>query len=180
MRDPFIAISTKIASNPKISPRAKAVYLALAVHRDWWTDRCWPSNARLVEYTGLSRATVKRALRELLEAGVIERQERYVEGRQTTSMTTVGGVTSDPGGWVTSEPPGGVTSEPQNKNKRNEIQKEQVAQGDSRSHVIWEETEKTTYDPDDPETWWAYDGPLASRDSAGLRSSDSVTEGDLS
>jgi hypothetical protein len=79
--------SGSVAFNPNISAPAKAVYLVLIMYRNDTTDMCWPSNATIARGVGCSERTVIRGLMELADKGVIERVPRFVEGRQTTSIT---------------------------------------------------------------------------------------------
>lgn len=87
--------SGSVAFNPNISAPAKAVYLVLIMYRNDTTDMCWPSNATIAQGVGCSERTVIRALVELAEKGVIERTPRFVEGRQTTSMTHLTDITGN-------------------------------------------------------------------------------------
>lgn len=72
-----------------LSTSARLVYAALCLWRDRETDTCYPSNTTLSATLGVSQRTVIRALEELSARGWIERRERFVEGRQTTSLTYV-------------------------------------------------------------------------------------------
>ncbi|MDJ0336427.1 helix-turn-helix domain-containing protein [Salinibacterium sp. G-O1] len=58
----------------------KAVLLALAFCRNGKTGRCFPSQQELVAMTGLSPATVRRSLGDLVEAKLITRT-KTVKGR---------------------------------------------------------------------------------------------------
>lgn len=57
----------------KGTPTAYLVLGCLAHHAYKRSEECWPSSARLAELTGLSPRSVFRALRDLEEAGHIER-----------------------------------------------------------------------------------------------------------
>lgn len=53
------------------TPTQKLVLLALADHHNAKTDACFPSAARLVDRTGLSRATVFRTIKLLERKGIL-------------------------------------------------------------------------------------------------------------
>jgi predicted transcriptional regulator len=93
-RDYLGSVSGGVAFNPDISTPAKAVYLVLVMYRNDKTHECWPSNATVAKGVGCSERTVIRALVELAEKGVISREARFVEGRQTTSITHLTDVVS--------------------------------------------------------------------------------------
>lgn len=78
---------------PMRDATAKAVLIALADHANGaWT--CWPSVARLCQFTALGERTVRRALRRLSASGAIRLVERP---RQTSLVTLVGGWRGEPG-----------------------------------------------------------------------------------
>lgn len=121
----FGIVAKSVIRDAAISTTARLVYVELCTYADD-DGYCFPSNETLAEDVGISLPTVKRCLAELADTGIIRRDDRYVEGRQTTSVTQLldakvshRGITSDPLGGIASEPPGGFTSEPQNKTSRN-------------------------------------------------------------
>lgn len=67
-----------------VSGTALAVYCALGTFANSGGS-CFPSKAKIAERAGVSQETVKRALRELEQAGAVTRQPRYVDGRQTSN-----------------------------------------------------------------------------------------------
>lgn len=83
------SISGEVAFTPDLPLAAKAVYMVLAMYRNTDDDSCFPSNATLARCTGLSERSVQRALISLTKYGVIDREPRFVEGRQTTSVTVL-------------------------------------------------------------------------------------------
>lgn len=62
--------------------------LILIVMADIADDQgcCFPSNKTIAERCGASTSTVKSHIKELSEAGIIVKQERYKEGSQTSNM----------------------------------------------------------------------------------------------
>lgn len=67
-----------------LSHRAKAVLFYLKDHADS-EGKCWPGIRTIAGDLGLSRSTVKRALGELVEAGVIAKEARRRENGGYTS-----------------------------------------------------------------------------------------------
>lgn len=74
-----------IVRSTKLSGSAKLVYLSLSSRLNY-TNGNWPSHATIASEASCSIATVKRALTELKEAGVIDWQNRSDgKGGQTTN-----------------------------------------------------------------------------------------------
>lgn len=114
--------------------REKLVLWAIA-NRAGKDGRCWPSLKKLAADTGLSLATVKRALSGLEEKGIIRRIPQHADGgRQTVSIIeicglhktssrlqgrgsscTPGGAQPAPGEGLTVSPPRGSARAPLNK-----------------------------------------------------------------
>jgi DNA-binding transcriptional ArsR family regulator len=90
------------------SASRKAVLLALADRANKDTGRCDPSIARIAEDTELSAATVKRALGDLEESGLVERLRRKTEDGADRS-TTYRFPHADATPVAHHEPPPGVT-----------------------------------------------------------------------
>jgi hypothetical protein len=69
----------------QLQPTNKLIMLALA---DMANDegQCWPSNRSLQRRTGLSERTVRGALTDLEEQGLVRRDSRFNEGRQTSNL----------------------------------------------------------------------------------------------
>ena len=91
-----------------ITPSQKLVLLSLADRSDE-DGICWPGTRNVEKRTGLSRATVKRALAQLETIGAIERMSRYRDdGSQRSSLYTlaIGGDHSDTMSVHTATQPG--------------------------------------------------------------------------
>lgn len=91
----FGTVTGEVTFNPAISAAAYRIYGVLVMFRNRDDDTCFPSNETLMRSTGMSLATVKRALAELERLDVIVRTPRFVDGRQTTSLTTLTDAKSD-------------------------------------------------------------------------------------
>ena len=70
------------------SSRARHVLLELVAFVSWERGECWPCVMTIARRAALSESTVRRAIRELCDAGVIERRTRYdsVTGRQQSNI----------------------------------------------------------------------------------------------
>lgn len=60
----------------ELSHRAVAVYIYLA-DRTNKSDECWPAIPTIAKDIKLSEATIRRALRDLKKAGLLETEQRY-------------------------------------------------------------------------------------------------------
>ena len=82
----YVVIPRSILTQ-KISPSALRLWIALASFC-YDDDKCYPSNRAVLERfpPGTALNTVKAAKRELEEAGLISRQRRFKDGRETSSI----------------------------------------------------------------------------------------------
>lgn len=67
-----------------LSHRAKSVYMYLKDRADS-EGRCWPAIKTIASELGLSRSTVKRALDDLVRAGLLRKDPRWRENGSYTS-----------------------------------------------------------------------------------------------
>lgn len=72
------------ASPDELPHRARAVYMYLKDRTGTGLD-CWPAVNTIASDLSLSRSTVKRALHDLVQVGLIEKQPRYRENGSHTS-----------------------------------------------------------------------------------------------
>ena len=72
------------ASPDELPHRARTVYIYLRDRAGKGTD-CWPAVNTIAADLQLSRSTVKRALHDLVKAGLIEKELRYRENGSNTS-----------------------------------------------------------------------------------------------
>jgi GntR family transcriptional regulator len=72
------------ASSDELPHRARAVYMYLHDRAGKGSD-CWPAVKTIADHLQLSRSTVKRALHDLVSAGLIEKEVRYRENGSNTS-----------------------------------------------------------------------------------------------
>ena len=76
------------ASPDELPHRAWTVYIYLRDRAGKGTD-CWPAVNTIAADLQLSRSTVKRALHDLVKAGLIEKELRYRENGSNTSNRLV-------------------------------------------------------------------------------------------
>ena len=67
-----------------LSHRARAVYMYLKDRADS-EGRCWPGIRTIAAELGFSRSTVKRALDELCQSGLLTKESRWRENGGRTS-----------------------------------------------------------------------------------------------
>ena len=67
-----------------LSHRARAVYMYLKDRADR-DGKCWPAIKTIAKELGLSSSTVKRALNELCQAGLLTKESRWRENGGRTS-----------------------------------------------------------------------------------------------
>lgn len=72
------------ASPDDLPHRARVVYIYLRDRAGKGAD-CWPAVKTIATDLQLSRSTVKRALHDLVRAGLIEKESRYRENGSNTS-----------------------------------------------------------------------------------------------
>lgn len=74
--DHFSLVSNSIARNPNITLKTKGVYLYLRSHLEGWSM----STERIAEALNVSRATIGRAVNELIEHGYLVREQSRGDG----------------------------------------------------------------------------------------------------
>nr|DAV29517.1 MAG TPA: helix-turn-helix domain protein [Caudoviricetes sp.] len=68
-----------------MSLKAKALFSVFQKFRDNKTGYCWPSHETLAKMLSMSRRTVVKAVEELVQAGLVRKEARYVDGGLQTS-----------------------------------------------------------------------------------------------
>ena len=71
-----------------LSHRAKSVYMYLKDRADS-EGRCWPAIKTIALELGLSRSTVKRALDDLVRAGLLRKDPRWREKKSNAKKQTL-------------------------------------------------------------------------------------------
>ncbi len=79
-----VAYYDNIYQSAELSHRAKAVYIYLKDHSNK-EGTCWPGIKTIAAGVSLSRSTVKRALDDLVKAGLVEKSSRWRENGGSTS-----------------------------------------------------------------------------------------------
>lgn len=79
-----MAYYDSIYQDRELSPRAKSVLIYLKDHANK-QGACWPGINTIATGVSLSRSTVKRALHELEQTGMIEKNRRWRDNGSLTS-----------------------------------------------------------------------------------------------
>ena len=79
-----MAYYDSIYNDEELSHRAKLVYIFLKDHADK-DGTCWPGINTIAAGVSLSRSTVKRALDDLVRAGLVEKSRRWRENGSLSS-----------------------------------------------------------------------------------------------
>ena len=79
-----VAYYDSVYEDQELSHRAKAVYIDLKDHSNQ-EGTCWPGINTIAAGLNLSRSTVKRALEDLVKAGLLEKSSRWRENGSLTS-----------------------------------------------------------------------------------------------
>lgn len=82
--DNVLAYYDSIYQDRELSPRAKAVLIYLKDHANK-QGTCWPGINTIAAGVSLSRSTVKRALNDLINAGLVEKSKRWRENGSVSS-----------------------------------------------------------------------------------------------
>lgn len=117
-RIPYFQGSTFVVRDARLSAQARTLYVILCSYANG-TGESWPSVDTLTRELGSSEPTLKRARRELVDAGYLRIQQRlHHNGRQRSNLYVLVdrvvhmGVTGDPlQEGVTDEPQEGVTGD---------------------------------------------------------------------
>lgn len=79
-----MAYYDSIYEDTELSHRAKSVYIYLKDHANK-EGACWPGIKTIAAGVSLSRSTVKRALDDLVRAGLVEKSRRWRENGSLSS-----------------------------------------------------------------------------------------------
>lgn len=79
-----MAYYESIYNDQELSHRAKVVYIYLKDHANK-EGACWPGIKTIAAGVSLSRSTVKRALDDLVKAGLVEKVQRWRENGSLSS-----------------------------------------------------------------------------------------------
>lgn len=85
----FACVDIDVLEDNRLTPIEKVVFCLLCRYVNLGSRDCFPSIKKLAEKANCSEFSVQKALKRLAELGLIERQERFINGRQTTSLYTI-------------------------------------------------------------------------------------------
>lgn len=83
-RKSLVVYYDSIYQDDELSSRAKVVLIYLRDHANK-QGTCWPGINTIAAGVSLSRSTVKRALEDLVRAGLVEKSSRWRENGSLTS-----------------------------------------------------------------------------------------------
>lgn len=87
-KNKFVMVDLRIARDKDVSPRDKAIYMALCSYMNNETKTCFPTYKKLEEDTGLSNSTVKRGIESLIKNKYIKKVKR-VDPKTKKQMSNV-------------------------------------------------------------------------------------------
>ena len=85
----FACVDIKVLTDRELSPIDKVVYSVLCVHVGTQNRKCNLRVKTIAEEAGCSVRSVQNSLNTLVERGIIERKERFLEGSQVSSRYQV-------------------------------------------------------------------------------------------
>ena len=87
----FACVDFEVLDDERLTPIEKVVFCLLCRYTNWRDRECYPSIKTIAQKAKCSEYSVQKALKRLEELGLIERKERFVNGRQTTSLYKIVG-----------------------------------------------------------------------------------------
>lgn len=82
----FACVDIDVLEDDRLTPIEKIVFCLLCRFVNLGNRDCFPSVKKIAEKANCSEFSVQKALKKLVDLGLIERQERFINGRQTTSL----------------------------------------------------------------------------------------------
>jgi len=93
----YCQVDIDVLRDPGLSTTDKAIYAVLCSYMSVGDRSGGPSIGTLAEVCGCSKNTVRTAIKNLIAKGVIERKDRFYDGRQTSCVYKVIGTQSHGG-----------------------------------------------------------------------------------
>ena len=90
----YCQVDIDVLRDPSLSTTDKAIYAVLCSYMSVGDRSGRPSIGTLAEVSGCSKNTVRTSIKNLIARGVIERKERFYDGRQTSCVYKVIGTQS--------------------------------------------------------------------------------------
>lgn len=95
-RPKFGVVLADVLRNPMLSTNAKALYALLCTYAQGKTE-CWPKNETLATDLGVTTRSIITWMNELVDAGIVEREAQFKDGRRVNSKTLLIDVVSPRG-----------------------------------------------------------------------------------
>ena len=85
----FVCVDIDVLEDERLTPIEKVVFALLCRYASPQNRAGYPSIKTLAQKAKCSEFSVQKAIKRLVEFGLVKRQERFINGRQTTSLYTV-------------------------------------------------------------------------------------------
>lgn len=113
----FACVDVDVLEDERLTPIEKVVFSLICRYANPQTRAAYPSIKTLAQKANCSEFSVQKAIKHLIEFGLIERQERFIGGRQTTSLYKIIGFEApcyrlpkkDGGSTILTPPPSTLT-----------------------------------------------------------------------
>ena len=87
----FACVDIDVVRDSSLSLTVRGIYSIICSYASITNRSCWPTLETLAKDAGTSKSTVQRALKELIDKGIIVRQDRFDEKRQISSKILIVG-----------------------------------------------------------------------------------------
>lgn len=144
----FCQVDIEVLRDPELSPTDKAVYAILCSFASVADRSGRPSIGTIADATNCSKNTARSAIKNLVSRGVLVREERYCDGRQTSCMYKIIGVNAYRG----SKSEGGrvqILKGEGSKNDRQELEPKELDLKDPSSKGAEAPDEQNPFSPDE-------------------------------
>lgn len=85
----WFPVSGKIIDDERLSPGAVFLWIVLQRYRDVDTSKCFPSYSLLGARTGMGERKVRKYMKELVAAGIVQQEDRRVDNHFRGKIFTV-------------------------------------------------------------------------------------------
>ena len=87
----FACVDIDVVRDSSLSLTVRGIYSIICSYASITNRSCWPTLETLAKDAGVSKSTVQRALKELMDKGIIIRQDRFDDKRQISSKIFIVG-----------------------------------------------------------------------------------------
>lgn len=172
----FCQVDIEVLRDPELSPTDKAVYAIICSFASVADRSGRPSIGTIADATNCSKNTARSAIKNLVSRGVLVREERYCDGRQTSCLYKIIGVNA----YRSSKSEGGrvqILKGEGSKNDRQELEPKELDLKDPLSEGADAPDGQNPLSPDE-ETFLVHEEPLSADDTALLVNEEPLPEND--